>query len=161
RIDTLIGMTLAQATDRADARRRLQRARQIADTLQEEATRYRYIGRIAKALVRTGAAEEASRSAAAVGDTTWNRKRQSLVDSAEAHAEIGDRAAALKALHDAFQAAKTSSEKLSVLMKIANAQTKAGDREVALRTLQQALYTAKSIKAEDNDAGRFALTGFA
>jgi tetratricopeptide (TPR) repeat protein len=162
RIDALMGMALAQATanDRASARKNIQRARQIADTLQGDATRYLYIGRITKALVRMGAVSQASGIADAIGDTTWNRKLGVLTDIAEAHAEIGDRAAALRALDDALQAAKTSSDKLRVLLKIANAQMTAGDREDALRTLQQALLTAKSIKPEDDDAGLFAIMGF-
>ena len=138
----------AKANDQAGARRDFQRAKQVADTLQEEATRYRYVGRITKALVRTGAAEEASRIAAAIGNTTWNRKLQVLINIAHAHEENGDQKAVQRAWQDALLAAKTGPERSRVLIMNAMARRKAGDREAGLRTLQQALIVAHGIKEE-------------
>ena len=157
KIDALIGMALAEAkaNDQAGVRRDLQRAMQVADTLQEEATRYDYARRITKALVRTGAAEEASRIAAAIGNTTWNRKLQVLINIAHAHEENGDRKAGQRAWQDALLATKTVPERFRVLIMNATAQRKAGDREAALSTLQQALIAARGIKEDDDDASGF------
>ena len=110
--------------------RHLKRARQLADALKGELPDYRYIGRITKALVTMGEREEASRIVNAIGDTNWNRKLKILIDIANAHTEIGDGRAALMALHNSLQSAKTGTDRIHVLMMIANVQMKNGRAQV-------------------------------
>jgi tetratricopeptide (TPR) repeat protein len=154
KIEPLIAMALAQAAanDRAEAGKTLQRARQIVEALEEEDSRYGWLGVIARALVKTGDAAEASRMAGAIGKTERNWKWRILTEIAEAHAEIGD-PANRKAWDDALRAAETETQKVRVLLEIAHAQMKGGDREAALRTLEQALVAERSMKPEDLRAG--------
>ena len=140
--------------------RHLKRARQLADALKGELPHYRYIGRITKALVMMGEPEEASRIVNAIGDTNWNRKLKILIDIANAHTEIGDGRAALMALQNALQSAKTGTDRFHVLMMIANVQMKTGEPKFALSTLQQALIATKSLKEEDGEVGLLPWTGF-
>lgn len=163
KIEVLLRMALihAAANEQAGTKQQLQRARRIADALQEEATRYSYLGRIAQVLVKTGAGDQARRIADGIGDTMWNRKLGLLTDIANAHAEMGDRVGSLKAWDDALAAAKTGSEKLGVLLAIAEAQLKGGNRAAWSATLDRALIAARSIKGEDQDAYPFDPVGSA
>ncbi len=154
KIATLIAMALAQAAanDRAEAAKALQRARQTVEALEEEDSRYGWLGEIAKALVKMGDAAEASRMAGAIGKTERNWKSRILTEIAEAHAKIGD-PANRKAWDDALRAAGTGYQKLRVLFKIADAQMKAGDREAALQTWEQALVAERSMNPEELRGG--------
>jgi tetratricopeptide (TPR) repeat protein len=154
KIEPLIAMARAQAAanDRAEAGKTLQRARQTVEALEEEDTRYRWLGQIARALVKIGDAAEASRMAGAIGKTEGNWKLMVLTRIAEAHAEVSD-PANRKAWDDALRAAETGTEKLRLLLMIADAQMKAGDREAALRTLEQTLAAERSMNPKELEGG--------
>ena len=154
RIDTLVGLALkeAGASRQQEAKAILQGAERVAEALKVESGRYYYLGRIAKALVKVGATGEASRIANTFGETDRDIRFMVLSNIAEAHTEIGDRTAALKAWSNALQAARTGTKKLRALMKTAKARNASGDREGALRTLDQALIAARSITDDDRDA---------
>jgi tetratricopeptide (TPR) repeat protein len=154
RIDTLVGLALteAAASRQQEAKSILQDAERIAEDLSVKSGRYYHLRQIAKALVKAGAASEASRIANTFGDTDRNIRFMVLCNIAEAHTEIGDRTAALKAWSNALQAARTGAKKLRALMGTASVQNASGDREGALRSLDQALIAAKSITDEDEDA---------
>jgi tetratricopeptide (TPR) repeat protein len=157
KIDTLVALavTEARANHQAEARTILRSAMQVAEALKVESGRYHYLVGIMKALVKAGATGEASQIANTFGETDRDIRFLLLSKIAEAHTEIGDRTAALKAWHDALQAARTGTKKLRALMEIAKARIASGDCEAALRTLDQALTAARSIKEDDPDAGAF------
>jgi len=154
KIDVLVALALteARANHQKRARAILQRAMQVAGELKVKSGRYRYVGQITKALVKAGATGEASRIANTFGERDWDIRFVLLSNIAEAHTEIGDRTAALKAWNDALQVARTGTKKLRALMEIASARIASGDREVALRTLDEALTAAGSITDDDRDA---------
>jgi tetratricopeptide (TPR) repeat protein len=159
KIDTLVALALteARANHKAEARTILRDAMKVAETLLAKPGHYRCLGTITKALVKAGATGEASRIANIFGETDRNIRFSLLSDIAEAHTEIGDRAATLKAWNDALEAAGTDAKKLRALMGLSRALIASGDCEAARRALDQALIAAKSIMEDDPDPGFFAL----